>query len=1157
MAGTEVSIKIIDRIGNKIAPKLAAIGTSAAAAAPGIDAFRVAWGQMNFAGMQGIGLGSVSAQLKQTEMMTNKLRISMERLKQAQLRTAASQVSYGASLNRLRIQEKKMIADGMGAEARANAQAAAQIRYAQSINVTAVATSTLSNKEIKRAILVSELHLKNQQLAISQNAVSESALNLQIKQNSLAQSAFALSTADNRLSTSTVGVASATTILNGQLNRNSVLEKKLIKDGLGLEVVNNKIAASQASVSKSLNVTSKLTSNLSKKEIKRQSDLIRLDTLQNKNKKSLIELATANAKLTNQLNRNSAANSKHAATTAAATAQTKKFALSLREMNGRLLASRGMMGGLVSNLRSYLSLGALIGAGAFLKGADSFKTIQNQLRGVTTSSEQLKDVTQGLFGIALRARVPISSLAISYRRYDMALRRAGESQASTLRITETISKLLTLNGSSAMEASQSLLQLSQAFNKGKLDGDEFRTTAEVMPQLVDNIAKSLGIARGEIYKFSKDGKITIGILLKALKGMEEKVDELMKNTEFTVGQAFTNLVTKVIFAFGQWDRATGFTKNLAKLIGYIGDNLDTVLRVLESITAFVIVGGIASLTAAFASFVVATGGLGLLAPILAGIAATMTFLSGEIIVSVDGMVTLRDVIYYGFKQISSTFALARKKVETFQAALLLVANQPGFTWLKFLAEPQRIFDGMLRVLIYIRDALITVVALTKSLWDAFKPADFVLEPGANWTEFGVNELKDKLDLFKQFFMLVFQEMAIFALRILARIADAFSPYIESFVNGAIRKINELSESINSFLSYIPSTKKIKMIPEVKLDFPDFPNYYSDKLDEGSDSFGKTSIIENVRKGTEELRKIFEEARKNGTEGASEWINSIDAWSAEFIKQIVKFKEATGEAIDASDDAITKLKNLRGPGPNTLGEGALNGLKDQAVETESVFKSVFSNMSNAFQNFVRTGKLDFKELMRSILADLLKMFMNKLFQQLFSGMMGGGGGLFGGLMGFAGGGAVPSGGSSVSLSSGFGSDNFGSGLPTVGGGFFADGGYTGGKARNGIAGFVHGQEYVMPASQTAKYRSTLDAMRNGTLKTGSTAGGGVMVNVNNYTDSNVSVERNKNGELELTIREIARQQIAEQTPKLISANLRNANSRESKALGQSTYTRRKR
>jgi preprotein translocase subunit YajC len=98
---------------------------------------------------------------------------------------------------------------------------------------------------------------------------------------------------------------------------------------------------------------------------------------------------------------------------------------------------------------------------------------------------------------------------------------------------------------------------------------------------------------------------------------------------------------------------------------------------------------------------------------------------------------------------------------------------------------------------------------------------------------------------------------------------------------------------------------------------------------------------------------------------------------------------------------------------------------------------------------------------------------------------------------------------------------------------------------------------MPASQTKKYRSTLDAMRSGTLKSGTTAGSGIKVNVNNYTDSNVAVKKNQNGELELTIREIARQQIAEQTPKLIATNLRNSNSRESKALGQSTYTRRKR
>ena len=100
---------------------------------------------------------------------------------------------------------------------------------------------------------------------------------------------------------------------------------------------------------------------------------------------------------------------------------------------------------------------------------------------------------------------------------------------------------------------------------------------------------------------------------------------------------------------------------------------------------------------------------------------------------------------------------------------------------------------------------------------------------------------------------------------------------------------------------------------------------------------------------------------------------------------------------------------------------------------------------------------------------------------------------------------------------------------------------------------------MPAGPAQRYRPLLEAMHKGKVSTGSgsSSSGGINVKINNYSNSDVSVERNKEGELELTIREIARQQIAEQTPKLIATNLRNANSRESKALTQSTYTKRKR
>jgi tape measure domain-containing protein len=51
---------------------------------------------------------------------------------------------------------------------------------------------------------------------------------------------------------------------------------------------------------------------------------------------------------------------------------------------------------------------------------------------------------------------------------------------------------------------------------------------------------------------------------------------------------------------------------------------------------------------------------------------------------------------------------------------------------------------------------------------------------------------------------------------------------------------------------------------------------------------------------------------------------------------------------------------------------------------------------------------------------------------------------------------------------------------VGGGF-AEGGYTGDVGRAKVAGFVHGQEYVINADATSKYRPLLEAINSGTLR----------------------------------------------------------------------------
>lgn len=210
----------------------------------------------------------------------------------------------------------------------------------------------------------------------------------------------------------------------------------------------------------------------------------------------------------------------------------------------------------------------------------------------------------------------------------------------------------------------------------------------------------------------------------------------------------------------------------------------------------------------------------------------------------------------------------------------------------------------------------------------------------------------------------------------------------------------------------------------------------------------------------------------------------------------------------------------------------------ANNTQSVLGSVFSNVQSAISNFVRTGKFDFKELMRSIVDDLLKLVTSKLFNQFLGsfggggfggGLFGGGGGLFGG---FLGGGLLG----------------------------FADGGYTGNGSRTGVAGVVHGQEFVMPADATRRNRPILEAMRNGAkIKGAKVAGSGLnqKVVINNYAGSDVKTKRDDEGNLEITIREIANQEINARVPRIMANQQRNPNTRFSKAQGQSTNSKRRR
>jgi len=111
---------------------------------------------------------------------------------------------------------------------------------------------------------------------------------------------------------------------------------------------------------------------------------------------------------------------------------------------------------------------------------------------------------------------------------------------------------------------------------------------------------------------------------------------------------------------------------------------------------------------------------------------------------------------------------------------------------------------------------------------------------------------------------------------------------------------------------------------------------------------------------------------------------------------------TGTDFQALIDKINKQKEDAG-GDGNSGDQTLNNLQigakayfntinDFAKQTQDAVAGAFKGMEDALVKFVMTGKLNFKDLARSIIADITRIFIRS---QIISPLLGGFGNLFGG------------------------------------------------------------------------------------------------------------------------------------------------------------------
>ena len=363
------------------------------------------------------------------------------------------------------------------------------------------------------------------------------------------------------------------------------------------------------------------------------------------------------------------------ANAAAASDRAALAALRLQQAQDRAAQSSQRA---ASSIMSFVrGAAALVGVGlsaqAILQTADAYTVLQNKLQNVSETAAQTDEITNRLFETANRTRTPVQETAQAFTRFDMALKNLGKSQDDSLRLTETVNKMLVVSGATANEAGSALLQLSQAFNKGKLDGEEFRSVMELMPNAADAIAKSLGVTRGELLKLAPEGKITAQVMFDAFTAAAAGIDAKFGKTVPTLSQAMTVLRNNATQTFGEMNKSLGITAGLSNAIIFLSENMKALAVVLAVAGAALLVafgpallGMLSAATAAVWTFTAALAAnpIGLLVVGITAATAAIAVFGDEIAVTADKSVTLKDMFRTAFAYISDAAGVAAEWIKS-------------------------------------------------------------------------------------------------------------------------------------------------------------------------------------------------------------------------------------------------------------------------------------------------------------------------------------------------------------------------------------------------------------------------------------------------------------------------------------------------------------
>lgn len=293
-----------------------------------------------------------------------------------------------------------------------------------------------------------------------------------------------------------------------------------------------------------------------------------------------IDLTLNTASFTNAINR-----SQH---------QTERFNQSVRVSLQSITVQQERMASQTAKSASSFANFAKVVTGALsvhqvISYADGWTDLQNRLKLVTKSTQELNKATNDVYTIAQKTYQSLDATAQVYQRFSDNAERLGINQQKVAELTETVSKAVSLSGTSAAAAATGLTQFGQALAAGRLRGQDLNSVIEQIPGLAQAIAEGMGISMGELKQKAQDGETSIDKIIESLERVKASVDQKFATSITTVSQSFTNLQSAMTRFVGETNQSTGATQLLNMGLSALSNNFSEVMKVVEALAVTAIV----------------------------------------------------------------------------------------------------------------------------------------------------------------------------------------------------------------------------------------------------------------------------------------------------------------------------------------------------------------------------------------------------------------------------------------------------------------------------------------------------------------------------------------------------------------------------------------